>query len=551
MRYLAFILLLGLGVNLTAQEAPEKYWIAFTDKANSPYSIDKPLEFLSQRALDRRMRYGIPVIKNDLPVNPAYVQQVLALGDIRLLNRSRWMNAVTIQSTDTAALEAINGLPFVKTGPAFRSFKRSATQTAAKFEQAGDGTEEAAKTNDILNEFEYGGGINQVDMLHTEHLHNLGYSGEGMVIAVIDAGFVASDTLPEFARMWDENRLLGWYDFVDVDDTIFDKGGSHGTSVLSAMAAWLPGELIGTAPDASYWLLRSEDSKSEFIIEEANWLSAAEFADSAGVDVINASLGYSTFNAPYQNHTYNDLDGNTTRVTRAADLAASKGILVVSSAGNSGEGDWRYIIAPADADSNLTVGAVDYRLQPVGFTSRGPSADGRVKPNVAAKGSLVRVSTRGGLDALGGTSFASPLIAGSAACLWQAFPEFNNMEIIDIIERCASQYFQPDTLVGHGVPDFRHAFDLLFDFQRYDTDRFFAYPNPFSDQITLDYFSRSDQTIDVEMFDLHGRILYNQSVNTIKGHNSLPLFPAVFSPGVYYLRLKADGAEVVQPVVRF
>ncbi|NOX85603.1 MAG: S8 family serine peptidase [Chlorobi bacterium] len=418
-----FVFILAV-FQVTAQIAPDKYYIQFTDKNNSPYSIDKPEEFLTGRAIQRREKQDIPIMENDIPVNPQYLQGVADIG-VELLNATRWLNGVTIYTTDTSKISQIKALPYVEGVMLLQS--KGTGRKKAFFENesienkipAGAASESPRSTDEL----DYGEAWFQINQINGIPLHNAGFKGEGMVIAVLDGGFVGAQTNPVFDSMWANNQVLGTKDFVNPGGSVFTES-SHGKSVLSTMAANYPGLMIGTAPKASYWLLHTEDVKTENVIEEYNWMSGAEFADSVGADIINSSLSYVDFDMPEWDHTYDDLDGNTAVSTIAADIAASKGILVCNSAGNSGGGSFPWNGAPADADSVISVGAVGYNNQRAGFSSIGPTVDGRIRPVVMALGANTVVAV--GNDTVGtgsGTSFSSPIIAGMNACLWQANPE--------------------------------------------------------------------------------------------------------------------------------
>ncbi|MFH1321484.1 MAG: S8 family serine peptidase [Bacteroidota bacterium] len=443
----------------SAQTYPSKYWIQFTDKNNSPFSISDPAAFLSQRAIDRRTVQNIPIELNDLPVNPAYIDSVRSTG-VSILNRSKWFNAVTIDTTgtnDTLVLDKIQSFSFVTQMDTVGKWKGPLLSDVGVDKWEIENSTIAPVFSSLSEDTDYGQSLNQIAMIGGDILHAHGYRGEGIIIAVLDAGFRNADIIPAFDSLRANDQIIGTWDFVNREVNVFGYH-SHGTWVLSTMAANLPGQIVGTAPKARYWLLRTEDGDSEYVIEEDNWVAGAEFADSAGADVFNTSLGYTTFNDSTQDHTYADMDGNTTRITIGADIAASKGILVVNAAGNEGSSSWHYIVAAADGDSVLAVGAVDADGNYAGFSSAGPSFDGRIKPNVAAQGSnTVCAGIYGGITMLSGTSVASPIISGMAACLWQANPGATNMQVFDAIQQSASQYQNPDYLLGYGIPFFTAA----------------------------------------------------------------------------------------------
>ncbi|MBN3034176.1 MAG: S8 family serine peptidase [Bacteroidales bacterium] len=552
---LSLVMIWAAGVS--GQVSPDKYWIQFTDKNNSPYSIENPEEFLSQRAIDRRVKYDITITVQDLPVNPLYVEAVVGTG-VTLLNRSKWFNSVTIYTTDQNAINTISGFSFVK------SVMKSAPKPG--------GTELVIKPffgNESFSDdvsgfmlkngktFDYGLGYNQIHMLNGDLLHDMGYRGEGMVIAVLDAGFRNADQLVVFDSLWAGGRILGYKDFVDpLNPNIFDSH-NHGTMVLSTMGANWPGMLVGTAPMASYWLLRSEDGGSEYLIEELNWVSAAEFADSTGADVINSSLGYSVFDDPMQSHSYEDMDGNTTPITIGADIAAGKGMIVVSSAGNEGGSSWQYITAPADGDSVFTIGAVDEAGNYAGFSSTGPTYDGRLKPNVVAQGqgSAIVKPSDGTIITGSGTSFSAPIMAGMVACLWQANPEARNTEIMNTIEESASLHSNPDNLMGNGIPDMALANTLFTHVEHTATDNqsIRAFPVPFENTLTLWFGRKLQKEVRVTITDLSGRQLFNASYTPYGSDSSyIHVHGLGFLAGGSYILTADDGirSDVVKVAKR-
>ena len=546
----------------SAQVAPNKYFIRFTDKNNSPYSIDNPSEFLSQRAIDRRSNQDIPVEISDLPVNPSYLQGIAGTGAV-ILNPSKWLNGVSIFTDNPSVIDAIAELPYVKSitkmpQPVLRPVisKLPAVKPFFKneiYREVGPNLKQGRE----ISSFDYGNGFNQIHMLNGDALHDMGYRGQGKVIAVLDGGFYHVNTLPVFDSLWQNNQILGTHDFVNGGEVTFD-GATHGAMVLSCMGGNYPGELIGTAPKASFWLLISEDVNSEYILEEYNWVSAAEFADSVGADVINSSLGYTEFDDPVQNHTYAEMDGNTCPSTIGADLAAKKGILVVNSLGNSGSDDWYYLSAPSDGDSVLGIGAVDADGNYASFSSHGPSYDGRVKPDVCAQGEFDYVVDPygGGFTYGSGTSFSSPVMAGAATCLWQANPTLKNMQIADAIRESANQYNSPDGMLGYGIPDFILANNILtiVEGPAAANPAIKVYPNPFTEGFTIDAGKRgigeAGMNSKIEISDITGRIILSQKVNhansstiTIDGLHHAP-------KGMYFVKINLNGELFQQKIVK-
>ena len=541
-----------------SQVAPNKYWVKFTDKNNSPYSIDNPGEFLSQRSLDRRSAQGIEVMENDLPVNPAYIQGVSEEG-ATIINIQKWFNSITIYTTSISVVNAINALPYVmsveKSGIPSPSVNKESVKPFFENE-----TFNAIAENDLLksgtsgNSYNYGQAFNQIDMLNGIPLHDMGFDGTGMIIAVLDAGFMNVNSLTVFDSLWDNNQILATRDFVNPQNPDIFSSHTHGCMVLSTMGGNLPGQLVGTAPKASYMLLRTEDGDSEYLIEELNWISGAEFADSLGADVINSSLGYTEFDDPSQDHDYNDMDGNTAPITIGADIAASKGILVCNSAGNSGGSSWQYIGAPADGDSVFSIGAVDAGGFYASFSSTGPTADGRLKPNVVAQGqSSTVIDPNGGyVSSASGTSFSSPITAGMVACLWQANPEKSNIEIMEAIQESGTLANNPNQQLGFGIPDYSLANSILtvIESKAEDNLDMLVYPNPFNDELFVSIKDGSGDISSVELFDLTGKSLFYQDVNTSLGNRVKLSGAENLGAGIYFLQITVNNQVVKQKIIK-
>ncbi len=526
------------------QVAPNKYYIQFTDKNDSPYSIENPGEFLSQRAIDRRDRYDIMITEEDLPVNPQYLSGVSAIG-AAILNPSKWLNGVTIYTGNPAILDDILELPYVEgvyllsggeAGNHEKEFFNNETYYPLK--------EEGSMLTKSTTLMDYGLAYNQIHMLKGEELHNMGLSGEGMVIAVLDAGFFGTDNHIAFDSLFANGQILGTKDFVAHSGTVYDYH-THGTAVLSTMGANVPGQMIGTAPHADYYLLRTEDGASEYIIEEYNWVSGAEFADSAGADVINSSLGYTTFDDPAQDHSYEDMNGNTTPITIGADIAASKGMLVVNSAGNSGNGSWYYIGAPADGNEVLSIGAVDAGGNLAGFSSRGPTSDGRIKPNVCAQGAgaVVADPWGGSFTYSSGTSFSSPIIAGMSASLWQGAPDKTNLEIMQALMDNGNYAENPNNDYGWGIPNYLNAYTFLTVIEDSAPDGYAIdiFPNPVASQLNIQLNgSELDKELNISVFDQSGRLMLEFKKSAESGTISLNGLEDL-GKGLYLLRVYGES----------
>ncbi len=454
-------------LSLYAPAQTTRYIVRLKDKGNSPYSFTTPLSFLSQRAIDRRIRYALLPDSTDLPVTPSYISQLRSIPNVTVLNVSRWLNAVSVQTTDPAALNSISALPFVQSvsGLASRNngsgrISRNKFAPEEEIVPLPPVTAKQAELQD--NYFNYGSNsLNEIRLHNGEFLHNIGLRGQGMQIALLDGGFFNYTGLKAFDSANANGQIMGTWDFVAREQSVTEDH-PHGMQCLSTIAANIPGQFVGKAPKASFWLFRTEDVSSEFPIEEFNWVCGAERADSCGADIISSSLGYYDFDNAAYNYTYSQLDGNTTLAAKGADLAAKKGILVFNSVGNEGGNAWNYLVTPSDGDSVVAVGAVSAAGVVGNFSSYGPSGDGQVKPDMASVGVAALVQTSSNtIGASNGTSFACPNMAGLGSLLWQAFPEFNNMKIVRVLRESGNKYSSPDNRTGYGIPDMKKAFATL------------------------------------------------------------------------------------------
>lgn len=432
----------------------KKYFITFKDKDDSPYSLANPQEYLSGRSIARRKRQHIPIGVSDLPVNPSYL---VALGSFssKILHTSKWLNGATVLLEENH-LEKIKRLKFVE------SIKYVGKPYQRKLLLRSSGKAKNSEPPNKKEESYYGFSDYQISQINLKELHKNNYKGQGMLIAVLDGGFTNTDIMPFFEKLHKEKRLFTSYDFVEQDNYVFETS-AHGSQVLSVMAADLPNVMIGSAPDASYICLKTENNMGEYLSEECNWVAALEYADSVGVDIVNSSLGYTTFTDNEMSYSYEHLDGKTSLASQAADIAFSKGMIIVNSVGNEGNTDWKYLDVPADARYVLAVGATDVTGYKTKFSSYGPTADGRIKPDICALGKDIAVASvyNATVRAARGTSFSSPLIAGAIASLWQAVPYRTNLEILNAVKQSAHRSHRPDNQVGYGIPDFAKALDLL------------------------------------------------------------------------------------------
>ncbi len=495
-----------------------KLIVQLTDKGGSTFSLNSPSAYLSSRAIQRRTRQNIAADSSDLPVLKKYLDSIVIAGNVQILSQSKWLNQVLIQSTDQAALNKIAAFPFVKKvrGVGYRPSGNPA-EPVDKFKI--ERTEEIAtpvlSARTMGDQLNYGNSYNQVHIHNGEFLHNKEYQGQGMHIAVLDGGFNSFKTNTAFDSIRINKQVLGERDFVAFDNSV-NEDNLHGANCLSTMAANWPGKLVGTSPQASYWLIRTENSTGEYPIEEHNWAVGAEFADSSGVDMISASLGYTDFDDPAFDHSYSQFYNNSTMVSQAATFAAKKGMIVMNSAGNEGNSSWKYLVFPADADSVCSVGAVNGSGQIGSFSSYG--YPGRLKPNIVSVGVNTVLAGLNNQPVTGsGTSYSTPNVAGLIACLWQAFPSFTNMQVLDVVYKSSDRYATPDNRFGFGIPNFKTAYRLLkkqINFSIYGSNWLLAAPNPFTSKITGSFVGQVDGNARVELVNAAGSILYSRSLLT-------------------------------------
>lgn len=446
-KILVFFLTIGFALSAFSQDS---YWVFFQDKGISSLPIEERVA-LSPTAIAMRAKLNIPLDEKDLPVYAPYLQQ-LADYDVDIINHSRWLNAAVVVPGTETDLAYIYELPFVK------GVKPTASLIMAEADEDGSLPIPSGSENSI---FDYGEASFQNNMLNVAALHSKGFTGKGVRLAVFDGGFPGVDTMKLFDSLRLEERILGYKDFVRNRPDVFHSS-NHGTRVLSTIATNIPGQMVGSAPHVSVMMCITEDTRSETRKEEHNWVAAIEWADSMGVDIVHSSLGYSEFDTEEETYSYSDMNGDLTVITRAADVAASKGIIVTTSAGNEGSGNWHYITAPCDADSVLCIGSVDREKNRSRFSSFGPSYDGRIKPDVVALGT--RTTVAGPTDDVrtsNGTSFSSPTISGLVACLKQAHPDRNIMDIIQAVRLSGDNADSPDNEYGYGIPDGAFADEML------------------------------------------------------------------------------------------
>lgn len=520
---LSFVLMASF-VGFAQQDA----WVYFTDKPDAATYLDNPLTMLTQKSLDRRTAQNIALDVKDVPIFPSYITQITNAAGITVMAKSKWLNALHIRGSVTdiqqlASLTFVNKIQFADKTLNGVMLPKNASTT--QFQAVN-------KTLDTQITFAYGNSSNQISMLGGDVLHQQDFTGTGKTIAVLDAGFPGVNTALPFQRLFTNNLILGGYNYVSQSTNVY-TGGSHGTLVLSTMGGYVENSLVGTAPDASYYLFITEDVASENPVEESYWVQAAEEADRLGVDIINTSLGYFGYDNPNYSYTYQDMNGITAFASRGADVAFSRGIICVTSAGNSGSTSNPHIAVPAESLHTLAVGAVNASGLYASFSSIGPSFDGRVKPDVVAQGVQAVVSNPSGtIGAANGTSFSGPITAGMVACLWQALPTKTNAEIIQIIKQSASIYANPTPQLGYGIPNYNTALSTTLGITELGKGTVLLYPNPVHEVLNINTQGFSATTM-IEIYSALGQKVLETKIASATGSIGV----SQLASGIYFCRI--------------
>lgn len=521
-RFIVFCWLFLSFQTFVSAETVYFFYVQLSDKNNTPFSISNPSAFLSQRAIERRLSMGISCDSTDLPLQPDYVNQIADVG-VKIHSKSKWLNGLTVTTTDTTIIAQIRNFNFVKQ-----------VNLTARINFPNTQLSRVKGENDL---YVYGLADKQISQLNGKVLHNQGYTGRDIHIAVIDAGFNSVDVNSGFDSLRLQSRLLGTKDIVIPGNNVYAED-THGANVLSIMAGNYPNQYLGTAPQASYWLIRTEYAPSETRAELDFWVAGIEFADSVGVDVTNTSLGYTGFDLASDNFTYADMNGKVSRASVAATMASHKGIIVTVSAGNEGSKPWKYLSSPADADDIFTVGSATSTGLPSYFSSFGPSFDGRVKPDVSAMGtSTAYVGTSGNVSNGNGTSYASPVMAGMLACYLQFVKSnvthYNIDDIRQAVLKSASLYSTPDAQLGYGFPDFQVAMNnilLANNLQNNTTHNIQLLYQVDSKCLKLKMpFELFDSSMRFRIVNLMGNIVVDKLINNIE----VEFYINNFLPGIY------------------
>ena len=524
----------------TSAFSQEDAWVYFNAKGNEQTYYDAPLLMLSQRSLDRRITQNIPVDFKDVPLNQAYVNQIKGVAGLTVMAKSKWLNALHIRGTQSV-INSLKAFSFVEK----IDFANKNLNQTGKFVKESKFKELTSTKNTKIN-FAYGSSANQIQMLNGQVLHQQNYTGTGKVIAIMDAGFPGVNTAQPFQRLRDNNQILGGYDFVSRNSNFY-TGNSHGTLVLSTMGGYKDNALVGTAPDAAYYLFITEDAASENPVEESLWVEAAERADSLGVDIVNTSLGYFEFDNPSYNHTYSEMNGATAFISRGAEIAFSRGMIIVAAAGNEGGTSKPYIAVPADAVSVIAVGAVNATKVKASFSSIGPTSDGRIKPDVMAQGVASVLSNEfGTITTANGTSFSSPIMAGMIASLWQAYPNKTNKQIRQLVIESGDRFTQPNNLYGFGIPDFSVALNNgTLSLNEFNGANFTLFPNPTADFLTVSFPTSFDKG-KVIIYSFSGQKIFES--NLTRQSNSISL--QSLNSGIYIYKIESNSFSKTGKIIK-
>jgi serine protease AprX len=520
----------------------EDAWVYLKDKPNSATFLQNPLQMLSQRSLDRRTIQNISLDLKDVPIDVTYYNQLKNNVNITILGKSKWLNAVHIQGVESAIKALLNTYSFIESIEfADRSLNPNAKNIGKKIIAVHQN-----KFSETSTDFNYGNAENQIKMLRGDFLHQQNFTGKGMQIAIIDAGFPNVNSLDAFQRIRDNNQILGGYNFAD-RNTEFYTRNNHGTHVLSTIAGYLENQFTGTAPDAKFYLFISEIAETETVLEETLWVEAAERADSLGVNVINTSLGYTTFDNPNYSHTYADMDGKTTFISRGAEIGSSRGMILVNAAGNEGNDAWKYIGAPADADAVFSIGAVNSSGNIASFSSFGPTSDQRIKPDVLAQGvgSAIINYSSGNVSTSNGTSFSSPIMAGVVACFWQSFPNKTNLEIMDLIRKSADRFNNPTNQYGYGIPDFEAAYHQVLTLDNFKNASIKIFPNPLKDTFSMSVDGYAAESLSIQIYNILGQLVFENFKLVSKTIDSKNL-----KNGIYILKIQYENQQKTVKLIK-
>lgn len=531
-KVLLFCVLIGYSL---AFGQTELVFVYFTGKPNKAAFYANPLSELSQKSLDRRTTLGIPLNDQDAPIEQSYIQNLQNLG-FTVTDYSKWLNGAAVNATP-AQIITLQAQPYIQSVESFA--KNSSGGTKILHQNKWENTTDTQK---VLTTFDYGSGAAQIDQINLRQLHLAGYTGTGTTIAVIDTGFPTVNTGSAFSRLWTNNLIKGGYDFVSKGTDIYNTSlNAHGTVVLGAIGGYIQDSFVGSAPDASFYLYRNENTAVEIPEEELYWIEAAEEADRKGVDIITTSLGYTTFDDPKYNYTYANMNGTTSFIARGAEIAVNKGIFVLVAAGNSGQQTWHYLGTPADNTKAFTIGSVDSTGSVSGFSSYGPNSAGAIKPDGCARGTATPTVHNNAVTVVNGTSIATPIAAGGVACLIQAFPTMNRDLMRNKLRQTASLYPSNTTQMGYGILNFGSLYtSVLNTSELVKKHKVAIFPNPVKS--ILNIASESD-VASLEIYDNLGRLIR-------KANDQKSIKVEDFPKGTYYLKIQTKAQVYYEKFIK-
>lgn len=510
-------------------------FVFFNDKPNKSAFYANPMSELSQKSLNRRIALGISLNDQDAPIEQSYIQNIQNLG-FTVTDYSKWLNGVAVNATQ-AQITTLQSQSFVQSVESFARNSSTGTKNMNR-----NKWENFNNNNKNLTTFDYGSGSEQIDQINLRPLHLAGFTGTGVSIAVIDTGFPTVNTGSAFARLWTNNKIKASYDFVTKSNDIYNATlNVHGSIVLGAIGGYIQDTFAGSAPDADFYLYRSENSTVEIPEEELYWIEAAEEADRKGVDLITTSLGYSTFDDPRYNYEYADMNGNTSFIARAAEIASNKGIFVLIAAGNSGQQPWHYILTPADNAKVFTIGSVDSSGNSSGFSSFGPNALGVIKPDGSTRGSAAATVFDNGTTVATGTSIATPIAAGGVACLIQAFSNMNRDLMKNRLRQTASLYPNHTNQMGYGILNFGSFYNTtLSTSETVKKEKVAVFPNPVKSILNV---ASESEVLSLEVYDNLGRLV-------IKNTQQKSLRVEHFQKGTYYLKIQTKDKAYYEKFIK-
>jgi len=525
--------ILSVSVSLTAFAQTELVFVFFKDKPNKTSFYANPLSELSQKSLDRRAKLGIPLTDQDAPIEQSYIQNVKNLG-FSVTDYSKWLNGVAVDAT-AAQIAQLSQQSYVDH---VESFVRNPNGGLRK--EKIQKFKESSNRNALTN-FNYGGGLSQINQINARALHVAGFTGAGMTIAIIDTGFPTVNTGNAFKRLRDNGKIKGGYNFISKNNDIYNTNlNTHGTVCLGTIGGYLDNQFVGTAPDADFYLYASEDAYNEIPEEQLYWIEAAEEADRKGVDLISTSLGYYEFDDSRYDYTYQDMNGITSFIARGAQLATEKGIFVTFAAGNEGNDPWHYIITPADNAKVFSIGAVTAQGSSSSFSSYGPNSAGVIKPDAAARGTETYTVYNGQVEQHSGTSLANPVATGGIACLLQALPQ--NMprdEVRNRLRQNASLYPNPSDQMGFGILNLYKVYEATLAASDIQKQRTQIFPNPARDQVQI---KTEDKLKEIQIYDALGRLVKTETTSVFNISN--------LTKGTYLLKIKTENGQTIEKLIK-